>query len=605
MATISWEPMVPSEALVLKDMIKTELKRRSGDFLNLPSRLVNLNGKVSLSFDVDDIRFLINPETNRVIAQCHGETIIEPLLLIKDLGDLNNPIEEEMIPNSFDYAIIKKAIDNYKSEDFMTSASSCRSACTGLCVGMCGISCTSMCNDTCTGCSGECSDGCTSCTGCAGDCGTNCEHHCYGSCSESASGCGGNCSGGCTSCSQGCTSCTGGCSGNCTNGCSDGCAYSCNDTCRSMAVSGNNFSTCNACSSFCDGACGKNCTGTTTGSTGTSTPGSYCTTCGVSCGANCYKSCSGCIGNCVGYCMRACGNNCVGCSGDCSSNSTSSAETNEHTSCTDCDWTCLTNCNITCTGSCIGECVGNCVAVCANITRDITKYWYIEKYVYGKLIEVKQVSLDTTSGVRITAATSGDASDTFEGWSVDPDSVSIAFADPTVYYNYKSADVQKYIDSSTNTLKVYAVFSYSARIVTNEDIYLSAYNGHIISRTFTVAKSSTIGYRSFLTPTTSVNNYCTPLGMTQLFTIDALPSMDPLFHNFDDHDYTEYYGSCEISHNGTALPSHNDSETYASEAVSTDDEISVQGQAPNEGSLEVNIKNCYHYATGLAYRVKR
>ena len=167
MSANSWQPMDPSEAAILRDMLKNELNRRSGKYLDIASNKINLNGIVSLEFDVDSIEFLINPETNKVIAQSQGQTIIEPLLLIKDIGDLYFAAEGKYMPDSFDYDKIKAAINQYASEDYNTKSSSCRSACTGLCIGMCGTTCTSMCNDLCEGCSGECSTGCyTQCTGC-------------------------------------------------------------------------------------------------------------------------------------------------------------------------------------------------------------------------------------------------------------------------------------------------------------------------------------------------------------------------------------------------------------------------------------------------------
>ena len=97
MSANSWQPMDPLEAMVLKDMLKTELNRRSGKYLDTVPNKINLNGVVSLEFDVDSIEFLINPETNKVIAQSQGQTVIEPLLLIKDFGDLYFAEEEKEI----------------------------------------------------------------------------------------------------------------------------------------------------------------------------------------------------------------------------------------------------------------------------------------------------------------------------------------------------------------------------------------------------------------------------------------------------------------------------------------------------------------------------
>ena len=209
----------------------------------------------------------------------------------------------------------------------------------------------------------------------------------------------------------------------------------------------------------------------TTSTSTVKNPGSYCTTCGVSCGANCHKTCSGCIGSCTGYCYRTCGDNCVGCTGNCSSNSMNPAESNSHTSCTDCDWTCSSACNDTCTGSCIGTCDGGCTATCEDendtTAKDIVNYWYVEKYVYGSLVEVVQTPVNNTSNITLGTVTSGDASDTFAGWSVDPDSTTITFNNPTTYYNRNTTIITQNIDEGTNTLRIYAVFSYTTAGIKN------------------------------------------------------------------------------------------------------------------------------------------
>ena len=85
MSANSWQPMDPSEAAILRDMLKNELNRRSGKYLDIASNKINLNGIVSLEFDVDSIEFLINPETNKVIFHSQCQSIIEPFLLIKDM----------------------------------------------------------------------------------------------------------------------------------------------------------------------------------------------------------------------------------------------------------------------------------------------------------------------------------------------------------------------------------------------------------------------------------------------------------------------------------------------------------------------------------------
>ena len=92
----------------------------------------------------------------------------------------------------------------------------------------------------------------------------------------------------------------------------------------------------------------------------------------------------------------------------------------------------------------------------SGIVKDPTKYWYIEKYVYGKLKETVEVPLgtDTTFGIM----DSGYSDDTFSGWSIKSTSTKRTFNATTKYKN-TTTDVKKNLDAE-NTLKIYAVYKY-------------------------------------------------------------------------------------------------------------------------------------------------
>lgn len=89
-------------------------------------------------------------------------------------------------------------------------------------------------------------------------------------------------------------------------------------------------------------------------------------------------------------------------------------------------------------------------------TKDPSKYWYVEKYVYGVLKETVEIPLGT--GTKFTAIESGYDDDTFYNWSIDSTITTPKFNATSTYKN-TTAIVKKYLDSE-NTLKIYAVYSY-------------------------------------------------------------------------------------------------------------------------------------------------
>ena len=108
----------------------------------------------------------------------------------------------------------------------------------------------------------------------------------------------------------------------------------------------------------------------------------------------------------------------------------------------------------------------------SGVVKDPTKYWYIEKYVYGVLKETVEVPLGT--GTTFGTMDSGYSDDTFYGWSIDSTSTTRKFTATTTYKNTTTA-VKNNLDSE-NTLKIYAIYKYT-------ETTWSVYNGEVFSCT--------------------------------------------------------------------------------------------------------------------------
>lgn len=93
----------------------------------------------------------------------------------------------------------------------------------------------------------------------------------------------------------------------------------------------------------------------------------------------------------------------------------------------------------------------------SGVIKDPTKYWYIEKYVYGVLKETVEVPLRTST--TFSAIDSGYVDDIFYGWSISSTSTSRTFTDTASYSNTTST-VKSYLDSE-NTIKIYAIYQYA------------------------------------------------------------------------------------------------------------------------------------------------
>lgn len=114
----------------------------------------------------------------------------------------------------------------------------------------------------------------------------------------------------------------------------------------------------------------------------------------------------------------------------------------------------------------------------SGIVKDPTKYWYIEKYVYGKLKETIEVPLGT--GTTFGTMDSGYSDDTFYGWSKSSTSTTRTFTAATTYKNTTTA-VKNALDSE-NTLKIYAIYSYPSVETINS--FIESRNSTAYSITF-------------------------------------------------------------------------------------------------------------------------
>lgn len=325
--------LTAAEMNSLKVKVKAEMQRRAYNG--------SMTGFASASYD-----FSTTPTSGTKVTADQGKKVVEPLLNIKDHGNLNivDLKTGSKIPSSFSNELLSYT-DSLSQEPIDGASSSCRGACSGLCVGTCG--------STCSGCS-SCSGGCTGSGGSGGSGSSGCGG-CSGGCSGACSGCGGSCTGSCgRGCSSSCAGCSGGCEG-CT-GCA-GCGGSCSTSCSSSGK-GSSCGTCYGCTgcasscSSCSSGCGGGCIGCSGcgGCTGCST---NCDGCSGTCSGGCGDSCSGCSGGCSGCsgcgsgCYGSCTGACDGCSNGCSGQ---------------CKNACATTCSATCTGTCQAQAFGAVVS---------------------------------------------------------------------------------------------------------------------------------------------------------------------------------------------------------------------------------------------------
>lgn len=94
--------------------------------------------------------------------------------------------------------------------------------------------------------------------------------------------------------------------------------------------------------------------------------------------------------------------------------------------------------------------------------KDPTKYWYVEKYVHGNLVETIEVELGTGTAFGKTSSRQN-PTDTFYGWSLNQDSTSSSFNSTTTYKN-TATKVKSSLDEN-KTLKIYAIFKYQEKTI--------------------------------------------------------------------------------------------------------------------------------------------
>ena len=136
----------------------------------------------------------------------------------------------------------------------------------------------------------------------------------------------------------------------------------------------------------------------------------------------------------------------------------------------------------------------------SGVIKDPTKYWYIEKYVYGVLKETVEVPLRTST--TFSAIDSGYVDDIFYGWSISSTSTSRRFTDTASYSNTTST-VKSYLDSE-NTIKIYAIYQYATvtkrpsisgtrtyTFIMKEDGKLSL-SGYATTRTLILSNGNTV-----------------------------------------------------------------------------------------------------------------
>lgn len=328
--------LTAAEVNSLKAKVKTEMQRRAYNG--------SMTGFASASYD-----FSTTPTSGTKVTADQGKKVVEPLLNIKDHGNLNTADLKtgSKIPSSFNNELLSYT-DSLSREPIDGATSSCRGACSGLCVGTCGSTCSgcsscsggcsgsggsggsgsSGCSDCSGGCSTTCSGGCGGCDGCRGTCSGECGAACEGACA-------GGCSGGCGGCS-GCAGCGGSCSSSCSAsgkgsscatcyGCT-GCASTCSscsscsgcggcDGCSGCSCCTSSCDGCSDCSGGCDGSCSGGCSG---GCGGCSVGCSGCSGCGSGCYGSCTGACDGCSNGCSGACKNACATTCSAtCTGTC------------------------------------------------------------------------------------------------------------------------------------------------------------------------------------------------------------------------------------------------------------------------------------------------
>ena len=135
----------------------------------------------------------------------------------------------------------------------------------------------------------------------------------------------------------------------------------------------------------------------------------------------------------------------------------------------------------------------------SGVIKDPTKYWYIEKYVYGVLKETVEVPLGT--GTKFTGVESGYIDDEFAGWSKTSTSTTRTFNVNSTYKN-TTTSVKSLLDSE-NTIKIYAVYQIYTAGTNGKSFNLS---GNAIKHKLVATEDATLtlsGYKDITEVTVS------------------------------------------------------------------------------------------------------
>ena len=219
-----------------------------------------------------------------------------------------------------------------------------------------------------------------------------------------------------------------------------------------------------------------------------------------------------------------------------------------------------------------------------NNQKDVSKYWYVEKYVYGILKETVEIPLGT--GIAFESIDSGYDDDTFYGWSLASDSTSISFNSVSTYSNTTNA-VKKNLDEN-NTLKLYAVYSYIETYISSKEYYS---NDYLATIDVTVDGQAIFDGESVHvtgTPPNGVHGYASALTL-------SADNRGYIYAKIDD----EYvYGT--FFH-------HNSNYSTISKSVKTGQTIKIQGDrsgTSSSTSVDEYVRTVYCTVPILATRTK-
>ena len=165
-----------------------------------------------------------------------------------------------------------------------------------------------------------------------------------------------------------------------------------------------------------------------------------------------------------------------------------------------------------------------------NRIKNPSKYWYVEKYVYGELKETVEVPLGTST--TFSAIDSGYDDDTFYGWSVSGTNTTISFNNTSSYSNTTDA-VKNNLDEN-NVLRIYAVYRY----YTSGTTYIS---------------------KSAVPSSTSQDNHVSYSGRYKAAGNGTLTVSGYVYYEHGDSSgITRGYGSVSVSVNGTSYSANKD-----------------------------------------------